>query len=94
MTIASDNSRGSGAVDRASIERAAAMYRQSHFERIICVGDAVWDVKTARKLNLPFLGIAHGARASLLRDNGASHVIGDYRDHEQCIQYLIEARVP
>jgi len=79
---------------RAAIERAGVLHRQSEFERIISVGDAIWDVKTARNLSLAFLGIASGARAALLRDNGASHVIEDYRDPERCLQYLDEAQIP
>jgi phosphoglycolate phosphatase-like HAD superfamily hydrolase len=81
-------------VVRTAIDRALVRYRQSGFERIISVGDALWDVKTARNLGLPFLGIARGARAALLRDNGASHVIGDYLDSDRCLEYLNETRAP
>ena len=50
--------------------------------------------KTARNLGLSFLGIASGARALVLRDNGASHVIEDYLDPDRCLQYLNEAQAP
>jgi phosphoglycolate phosphatase-like HAD superfamily hydrolase len=50
--------------------------------------------KTARNLGLSSLGIASGARALVLRDNGASHVIEDYRDPDRCFQYLDEAQAP
>jgi len=79
---------------RTAIDRALIHYQQSRFERIISVGDALWDVKTARNLGLPFLGIANGARAALLRHNGASHVIEDYRDPDRCLEYLNETRAP
>lgn len=78
----------------AAIDRAVIQYRQAKFERVISVGDALWDVKTARNLGIPFLGIAGGARAALLRDNGASHVIEDYRDPDRCLEYLSEAKSP
>jgi phosphoglycolate phosphatase-like HAD superfamily hydrolase len=77
-----------------AIERASAHYRQQRFERIISLGDALWDVRTARKLGLPFLGIAEEPRASALRKDGASHVIEDYRNVAQCLQYFAEARRP
>ncbi len=77
-----------------AVERAAAHYRQKRFERILSVGDALWDVRTARKLVLPFLGIAEEPRASALRKDGASHVIEDYRNSAQCLQYFDEAQTP
>lgn len=82
------------AIVRTAIQRAATAYGESEFERIVSVGDALWDVKTARNLGLPFLGVASGARAGLLRDNGASHVIEDYSDTEQCLRYMEEAQTP
>jgi phosphoglycolate phosphatase-like HAD superfamily hydrolase len=77
-----------------AVERAAVHYGQHRFERIVSVGDAPWDVRTARKLGLPFLGIATEPRASALRKDGASHVIEDYRNAAQCLQYFEEAQTP
>ena len=82
------------AIVRTSIERAVQTYGASGFERIVCVGDAPWDVRTARNLTLPFIGIGSGQRAGLLRDNGARHVIEDYQDMAQCLRYLEEAETP
>lgn len=78
----------------AAVERAGVHYRQQRFERIISVGDALWDVRTARKLGLPFVGIAGEPRASALRKDGASHVIEDYLNAAQCLRYFDEARTP
>lgn len=89
-----ENGPSREAIVRTAIDLASRRYRQERFERIISVGDALWDVRTARNLGLPFLGIASGARAALLRDNGASHVIEDYRDPDRCLQYLNEAHTP
>ncbi len=77
-----------------AIERASIQYRQSRFDRIVSIGDALWDVRTARKLGLPFLGIAGEPRATLLREGGASHVIENYLDPELCLQLLHEAKPP
>ena len=79
---------------RAAIERAAVRYEQTQFERVISVGDALWDVKTARKLRIPFLGIADGTKAKALQDSGATHTVEDYRDPQRCLRYLEEAEAP
>jgi len=41
----------------AAIEAAKEHYRIDEFEKIISAGDGMWDLSTARNLNLPFLGI-------------------------------------
>jgi phosphoglycolate phosphatase-like HAD superfamily hydrolase len=50
------------AIVQAAVMRAASRYRRSHFDRIVSVGDAVWDVRTARRLGLPFVGVAMDAK--------------------------------
>src|SRR6267143_2402639 len=82
------------AIVRAAIERARREYRQPKFERVVSVGDSPWDVRTARNLEVPFLGVAVEPDASALRANGASHVIEDYRDTAQCLRSLNEALRP
>ncbi|HEY2925024.1 MAG TPA: HAD family hydrolase [Candidatus Eisenbacteria bacterium] len=82
------------AIVQTAIERACRRYRQPSFERVVSVGDSLWDVRTARNLRLPFLGIAEGPNASVLRTNGASHVLPDYLDAARCLHFLDEARSP
>lgn len=77
-----------------AISRASAWYRCREFERIVSVGDAVWDIQTARQLKLLFLGVAGESRAAALRDNGAGHVIENYLDPVQCLRWLRAATVP
>jgi phosphoglycolate phosphatase-like HAD superfamily hydrolase len=79
---------------RTSIDRASTWYECREFERIVSVGDAVWDIKTARQLNLPFLGVADEPRATLLRKNGARHVVEHFLDPMQCLRWLGDAIVP
>jgi phosphoglycolate phosphatase-like HAD superfamily hydrolase len=79
---------------QTAIARASAWYRCREFERIVTVGDAVWDIKAARQLKLPFLGVATKSRAALLRDNGARHVVEHYLDPVQCLRCLGDAAVP
>lgn len=79
---------------QTSIARASAWYQRREFERIVSVGDAVWDVRAARELKLPFLGVAVEPRATLLRDNGARHVVEHFLDQSQCLRWLDDAIVP
>lgn len=47
--------------------------------QIICIGDGIWGFKTARALNLSFLGVGTGAKADELRNLGAT-VVSDFQD--------------
>ena len=82
------------AIVRAAIERAKLQYHESQFERIVSIGDAVWDVRTARRLELPFVGVAAGHRAALLRNSGALCIIEDFLNHEHCMDCLESAEIP
>ncbi|HLQ78829.1 MAG TPA: HAD family hydrolase [Terriglobia bacterium] len=75
---------------RTAIARASAWYAEKEFERIVSVGDAVWDIQTARELHLPFLGVAEGSRAMELHNNGARHVTGNFLDQSQWLRWLNE----
>ena len=44
-------------IQKSVVLRAQHYYQQSHFNRIVSVGDGLWDVRTARNLRFPFLGI-------------------------------------
>jgi phosphoglycolate phosphatase-like HAD superfamily hydrolase len=80
-------------VVRISVGRAEAQYGGS-FERIVLVGDAVWDVRTARSVKLPFVGIGVGQAAEKLRRSGAVAVLPNFLDISTVIQQLSSALVP
>ena len=82
------------AIVQAAIDRASAWYRCREFERIVSVGDAVWDIKAAKQMKLPFLGVAVEPRATALRENGARHVIEHYLNPAQCLRCLGDTTVP
>jgi phosphoglycolate phosphatase-like HAD superfamily hydrolase len=67
---------------RTDIVKTAVARAERHhdatFDRIVAVGDGVWDVEAARTLALPFVGVATGRRADHLRDAGASSVLSDF----------------
>jgi phosphoglycolate phosphatase-like HAD superfamily hydrolase len=79
---------------KAAIESAGAHYQQTSFDRVVSIGDAPWDVRAARHLEINFVGVGSGERARLLSDAGASHVLGDYQDYDLFLQYLDSAGVP
>jgi phosphoglycolate phosphatase-like HAD superfamily hydrolase len=78
----------------AAIERAQQHYNRTSFDKIVSVGDGVWDVKTAANLGLSFIGIAEGARAETLHQHGAKHVLPNYADKHTFFTYLEEALIP
>jgi phosphoglycolate phosphatase-like HAD superfamily hydrolase len=68
------------AIMALAAERVAARWGVQGFRSIVYVGDAVWDVKAARRLGWRFVGIGTGESAERLRREGARWVIGDYGD--------------
>jgi phosphoglycolate phosphatase-like HAD superfamily hydrolase len=82
------------AIVRTAVERALSSYGQKAFEKIVSVGDAIWDVDAARQLDLPFVGVGEDDRAVQLRNVGASHVIENLVDHDNFFSSLEAATVP
>jgi phosphoglycolate phosphatase-like HAD superfamily hydrolase len=90
----SEDGPGREDILRAAVKRAAESYEQDRFQRIVSVGDAAWDVRTAHRLGLPFMGVGNERRAEVLRKRGASHTIEDFLDVAACLLCLDDARVP
>ena len=74
----------------AAMVMARHTYQQQHFARIVYIGDGVWDVRTARRLNLDFVGVAKGEREAALRAEGARAIMRDFKDFDQFRQTLEE----
>jgi len=79
---------------RESIVRTAIERAGGRFERIVSIGDADWDVRTARRLDLPFIGVGGARTAEMLRREGARHTIEDFLDQRVFMQALEEAVLP
>ena len=79
---------------KSAVWQSLAQYRVSSFERIVSVGDGLWDVRTAGRLNFAFLGVGCGESAARLRQAGAKHVIEDFADYGRLVRFLVEAEVP
>jgi len=69
-----------GIVSRA-IENAAKYYNVSAFNRIISVGDGLWDLLTAKNLELEFIGVGL-ANKRILIESGAEVVYKDLTEFE------------
>jgi len=93
MAFAEDGPSREAIVETA-VRRAILHYRRQYFERIVLVGDRIWDLKTAQTLGLPFVGVADGEPAALLRQAGASHIVENFLNGPCFMRTLDEARVP
>jgi phosphoglycolate phosphatase-like HAD superfamily hydrolase len=82
-------------VSREGIMQAAIQAMQSKagaFEKMVYLGDGLWDVKASRKLGVAFLGM--GTRAAELLKAGASHALRDYSDLKFFLRALEACAVP
>ena len=86
------------AESRVEIVTLARQKAERHFdctfERVVSIGDGVWDVDTAARLALPFVGIASGSRAERLRAAGAAVVLPHYADLAAFLRALDSATAP
>jgi len=90
----SDGMPERAAIVRAAIGRATALHEVLGFSRVVSVGDAVWDVRTARDLGLPFVGVHVEGGGSGLRGAGAGRVLRDYTELEEVLAALDGASRP
>lgn len=82
------------AILRAATVKALAHYRQESFEKAVSIGDGLWDLHTARRLCLAFIGIAAGTQAARLSAAGAARVLPNYTDYESFLHHLNSAAPP
>ena len=78
----------------AAVARSLEQYGLSSFEKTVSVGDGLWDVRTARRLGLSFLGVGRGQSEGVLRQAGAKHVIQDFTDYRGLLGCLDQADTP
>lgn len=73
----------------AALMMARHTYQQRQFARVVYIGDGVWDVRTARHLNLDFVGVASRDREAVLRAEGARAIIQDFSDFDR-FRHMLE----
>ena len=74
--------------------RALQCYEQDDFSRTVYVGDAPWDVRAARRLGIPFVGIGGERAAERLHREGADRVLRDFEAFDRVLRALEETSVP
>ena len=61
---------------------------------VVYIGDAIWDVRTTRNMNLPLVGIRHKGDADYLHNAGVTTVIRNYIDEDAFYAAVENARPP
>lgn len=69
-------------------ERAAAAAQLIHFDRVVMIGDGLWDLRTARNLDYGFVGITCESDPATLRHHGARVVLPDYTNADLFMRAL------
>lgn len=93
-TAFADDSISREDIVKTAVSRAKAVYAQPDFEKIVCIGDGIWDVMTAAQLELPFVGVGSGRQMTVLRDAGVEHIVEDFLDFERFFQALNDCQIP
>jgi phosphoglycolate phosphatase-like HAD superfamily hydrolase len=68
--------------------------QEGPFERVVYLGDAIWDVRTTRNLSMNFIGIRRKGDVQLLTREGAAHVLQDFRDFDLLLDTVYQAEPP
>lgn len=82
------------AILESAVSQSLERYAQTSFEKIVSIGDGLWDVRTARRLDFDFLGVGSGQAAAMLHKAGAKHVVEDFADYAKLISVLNDAETP
>lgn len=87
-----DDARAREDIIRTAVGRATG--DDEPFDRVIYVGDGVWDVVAARAAGIGFVGIGTEEAADRLRAEGAGIVLPDFSDLDAVFQAFETAPVP
>jgi phosphoglycolate phosphatase-like HAD superfamily hydrolase len=68
--------------------RAAELFGISEFDRVVYVGDGLWDWQASRALRIPFIGIADGEAGELLTAAGATMILPHFGDCSRFVTML------
>jgi phosphoglycolate phosphatase-like HAD superfamily hydrolase len=93
LLASSDDSHDRAAIFELARCRAQAMRPGAH-QRVVLVGDGIWDFRVATHLGWPFLGIGCGECGARLRHGGASAVADNFLDGSGVLHLLRSCAVP
>lgn len=89
---AADNMETREDITNDAIRQAKEVH--DSFDRIVYVGDAIWDVRTTRNLSMDFIGIRRNGDFEVLEKEGATSVLKDYTDHSLFMEAVQKATPP
>lgn len=75
-----------------AVKLAEQKYNVTKFDKTVYIGDGLWDIRTTRKLNIPFVGIAYEKPPEPLQDAGAVIILPHYKNYAEFVQALTEAK--
>lgn len=73
---------------------AIAKTQYKNIERIVYVGDAIWDIETTRNMNLPLIGIRYKGDLDFFYERGVEVVFKDYEDSNAFLEAIFTAEIP
>lgn len=73
------------------LESAMALARAEHaIDKVVYVGDAIWDVHTTRQMNIPLIGIRREGDHDILLQEGVPIVLSDYQDMDVFLKAIAQ----
>ena len=79
-------------ITKETITKAQKIY--DNIERIVYVGDAIWDVTTTKNMGLPLIGIRRKGDVNFLSKLGVGLVLKDYEDYDTFLEGVLNVDVP
>jgi phosphoglycolate phosphatase-like HAD superfamily hydrolase len=77
-----------------AIKKAKLNYDITDFERIVYIGDGIWDLKTCASLNIPFVGIEAEEKMTKRQALGHFWKLENYLDRDNFLHCLENAEIP
>ncbi|WP_414754939.1 HAD family hydrolase [Anabaena sp. CCY 9910] len=76
-----------------AISKSKEIYQVREFQKIVFVGDGVWDVATAYNLNIAFIG-RENKLDNILLNAGVENIVEDFIDSTNFLKLLKIAKIP
>lgn len=73
---------------KTALARTKNTYRLTDLEKIVYVGDGIWDARAAKKLGIGFIGIQLERDNKRLQDEGILDILPNFLDYQKFIRVL------
>jgi phosphoglycolate phosphatase-like HAD superfamily hydrolase len=71
-----------------SIQRSLDHYAVPRFDKMVYIGDGLWDAKTCHNLGIPFIGVSTRLSKETLQEAGAFQILPHYEPSSELINAL------